>query len=240
MALLHCANSSLVVKLVARGCKIMIIDLDLKGRQVVVVGAGKEALGKIDDLVAENCQVMVVADRVSDAIQRLHVDKRIDLRVTRVEDGEFLKEFDSLILVMAITDDIQINRAIVAKARELGCLAYSADDTSFSDFAYPATINLYDTIKIAISTGGKSPLMARKIKESAEPVLKQCVKAEDALQVQLQGRIRESARQRLATPEMRKSYLYGIYADDDIRQLLSLGKLDEAEARARKILEQFK
>lgn len=218
----------------------MIVDLDLKGRPVVVVGAGKEAVGKVDALVAENCKVTVVAEKVADSIKLLHAHKRIDLRVMRVEDGEFLKAFDNLILVMAVTDNTPLNRSIVGQARRMGCLAYSVDDTAYSDFAYPATIDLYDTIKVAISTGGKSPLMARKIKESAEPVLNQCVKAEDALQVQLQGRIRESAKQKLATPAMRKRYLYDIYADVEIRQLLTLGKLDAAEARARKILEQFK
>lgn len=217
----------------------MIVDLDLKGRHVVVVGAGREAVGKVEALVAENCKVTVVAEKVADVIQRLHADKRIDLRIARFEDGEFLNEFDHLILVMAVTDDARLNRSVVGKAREMGCLAYSADDTSYSDFAYPATINLYDTIKIAVSTGGRSPLMARKIKESAETVLRQCVKLEDALQVQLHGRIRESAKQKLATPEMRKRYLYDIYANEEIRQLLSLGKLDEAVARALKILDHF-
>lgn len=217
----------------------MIVDLNLKDWRVVVIGAGKEAVGKIESLVSENCKVTVVAEKIADAIRLMSVGKKIEMRVARVEDGAFLREFEGLTMVMAITDDNRLNRSIVDMARKMGCLVYSVDDPTYSDFSYPAAINLYDTIRIAISTGGKSPLMARKIRESVEPVLKNHVKPEDALQVQLQGRVREVARHKLSTPESRKKFLYDIYANEEIRQLLSQGKIDVAEALAMGILDQF-
>lgn len=216
----------------------MIVDLNLKDWRVVVIGAGKEAVGKIESLVSENCKVTVVAEKIADAIQRMSAEKKLDLRVARVEDGAFLKEFENLTMVMAITDDNKLNRSIVDTAREIGCLVYSVDDPSYSDFSCPAAINLYDTIRIAISTGGKSPLMARKIRESVGFVLKSHVTPEDALQVQLQGRVRDAARHKLSTPESRKKFLYDIYDNEEIRLLLSQGKIDVAEAIALKILEQ--
>ncbi len=217
----------------------MIVDLNLKGRQVVVIGAGKEAVRKVESLIHEDCEVIVIAESVVDVIQRLATEKKIILRIAHLVDGKFLDEFDRLILVMAATNNIELNRVVAMQAREKGCYAYSVDDPLHSDFSYPATFSLYDTIQISVSTGGRSPLMAGKIREIIEPVMKDLVKSEDSLQVHLQSRLRDIVKQKLPTPGARKQYLRAMLADKEICQLLSQDKLKEAEAMALKKLEHF-
>ena len=140
----------------------MIIDLNLFGKRAVVVGAGREAARKVESLLAEDCEVVVIAESVVDVIQRWADEQKVTLRLAHLTNGECLREFDRVILVMAVTNNLQLNRSIVATAKEMGCYAYSVDDPLCSDFSHPATINIYDIIQIAVSTGGRSPMVSGK------------------------------------------------------------------------------
>ncbi|GIS96396.1 MAG: hypothetical protein CM1200mP23_2020 [Nitrososphaerota archaeon] len=86
---------------------------------------------------------------------------------------------------MATTSDRMLNRKIVEKARKIKTYAYASDDPEISDFAHPSVINIADTIQIAISTGGSSPAMARKIKLKAESFFKKNISNEDIYQIKL-------------------------------------------------------
>ena len=64
--------------------------------------------------------------------------------------------------------------------------AYASDDPEVSDFAHPSVINIADTIQVAVSTGGSSPAMARKIRLKVESFLKKNISSEDIYQIKLQ------------------------------------------------------
>ena len=87
----------------------------------------------------------------------------------KLKDASFLSSYKPFV-VMACTNDRQLNRKIVKKAKTMKCYAYASDDPEISDFAHPSVINIEDAVQIAVSTGGKSPAMARKIKLEAEKV----------------------------------------------------------------------
>ena len=83
----------------------MIVDLYLKGNQAVVVGGGKEAVRKLEALFAEDCEVIVIAERVVDAIRNHAKNGKITLETRRVEGDDFLGVYDrwfwySLLLMM--------------------------------------------------------------------------------------------------------------------------------------------
>ena len=65
---------------------------------------------------------------------------------------------------MAATDDKELNRKLVEKGRSIGAFVYAADDPNISDFSYTSLVNVEGIIQVAISTSGKSPIMARKIR----------------------------------------------------------------------------
>lgn len=217
----------------------MIVDLNLKGKQVLVVGGGHEAARKVEALLTQDCEVIVVADKVAASI-RAHAEKgKITLDCRRVDDGGFLDPYERLVLVLAATDDREVNRKIVESAKMRRCFAYAADDPESSDFSHPAVINIDNTVEVAISTGGKSPLMARALRERVEPVIQQAVDRTTLLQIRLQDRMRGEARKALATPEDRKHYLLSLRDDQKINQLLESGRFDEAESLARDQLGRF-
>jgi precorrin-2 dehydrogenase len=207
----------------------MIVDLNLKSRQVVVVGGGREATRKVEALIFQDCEIIVFSERFSEEITAWEKEGRVLLKQGRISRGDFLNDYNLLILVMAATDDKKLNRNIVEAAKKLRCFAYAVDDPEVSDFNHPSVMNVHESVQIAISTGGKSPLMAKQIRKKIEPVLRDLIQKEDILKVQLQFRLREKIKMVLSTPDKRKQFLESILFNTAINQLLSEENLEEAE-----------
>jgi precorrin-2 dehydrogenase/sirohydrochlorin ferrochelatase len=207
----------------------MIVDLNLRGKRVLVVGAGHEAERKVESLLSQGCEIVVVAQDLGERLEALWQGGKIKVKKVVVKSGGFLDYFDRLAVVMAVTDDREINRKIVEAARKRGIYTYAADDPAISDFSHPAVINLHDKVQIAVSTGGMSPLMARTLREKAEKVFTEMIRKEDLLQIELQDRLRGEIKGLLQRPEERKEFLVRVLRSAEIRGLLSENRLDEAE-----------
>lgn len=217
----------------------MIVDLHLKGNLVVIVGAGAEGLKKINSLLTQDCKIMVFAETSNLQIKKYVEKKKIQFKKIKLKDANFLSKYKPYV-VMATTDDRELNRKIVKKAKAMKCFAYASDDPEFSDFAHPSVINIEDTVQIAVSTGGRSPVMARKMKQEAEKIFKKTVKKEDILQIKLQDSMREEAKKKIDSQKERKKYLYSIISDNQIKQLIKDNKLKNAQKRAMVLLKGWK
>jgi len=220
-------------------CQIVIVDLNLRGELVVVVGAGQEGLKKVNSLLTQDCKILVISDSANTQITNYAKKGKIEFKKTRLDGADFLDDYDPL-LVMAATDDKALNRKIVQKAKKKRCYAYAADDPDFSDFAHPSVINIEDTVQIAISTGGRSPAMARKIKIKAEKIFKEIINREDIYQIKLQKIARDMAKEKIPTTPERKKFLYSILNSNKIKQLLKEGNLQTAQKEMIKILGDWK
>lgn len=217
----------------------MIVDLNLKGRLVIVVGAGQEGLKKVNSLLTQDCKILVVSDKASKQILNFAKAGKVKFKKIKLQDADFLLEYDP-ILVMAATDDKELNRRIVEKAKKMRCYAYAADDPDVSDFAHPSVINIEDTIQIAISTGGRSPAMARKLKLRAEKLFRQIINKEDIYQIKLQKIARDAAKSQIPTVLGRKKFLYSVLNNKKIKQLLKEDDLPSAQREVMKILGEWK
>jgi len=122
----------------------------------------------------------------------------------------------------------------------MNCYAYASDDPEISDFAHPSVINIQNTVQIAISTGGRSPAMARKIKMRSEKFFQSLITKEDLAEIKLQKFARDTARQKLDTQIERKKFLYTILNDKHIKELLKDGKYISAKTRVKKMLGEWK
>jgi len=219
--------------------RIMIVDLDLKGGLVIVVGGGAEALKKINAVLTQNCEILVLSDKVNTQIKNFVSKKKIKYKKIKLNNANVLSNYKPF-LVMATTDDRKLNRKIVDYAKKMGCMAYAADDPEVSDFAHPSVINIEDTVQIAISTGGQSPAMARKMKLQAEKVFKKIVNKDDIYQIKLQGIARKAAKDKISTPKERKKFLYTVLNDKRIKQLIKDDEPKKAQKRAMLMLEEWK
>ncbi len=217
----------------------MIVDLNLKGNLVIVVGGGAEGYKKVNSLLTQNCKILVISDKVNTQLSNYIKQKKISFKKTKLKDTSFLSKYKPF-LVMATTNDKELNRKIIQKAKKMKCYVYAADDPEVSDFAHPSVINIEDTIQIAISTGGRSPAMARKLKLQTEKIFKKTIKKEDIYQIKLQQIARDSAKKRIPTQLERKKFLYSVLNDKTIKQLIKDKKLKKAQQRAMLMLKEWK
>ncbi|MEW6589244.1 MAG: bifunctional precorrin-2 dehydrogenase/sirohydrochlorin ferrochelatase, partial [Thermoproteota archaeon] len=217
---------------------IVIVDLNLKGNLVIVVGAGGEGLKKINSLLTQDCKILVISDKANTQIRNLAKQGKIEFKKIKLENADFIDDYEPF-LVMAATDDRQLNRKIVEKAKLKRCYAYAADDPEVSDFAHPSVINIQDTVQIAISTGGRSPAMARKLKLKAEKIFKDIIDKEDIYQIKLQKMARDAAKTKIPTTIQRKKFLYSVLNNNKIKKLLKEDDLPSAQREVMKMLENW-
>ena len=206
---------------------------------VIVVGGGEEGLKKVNSLLTQDCKILVISNKINTQILDYVKKKKIQFKKIKLKDVGFLSKYNPF-LVMAATDDRELNRKIVQKAKKMRCYVYAADDPEVSDFAHPSVINIDDTVQIAISTGGRSPAMARKIKLQAEKVFKKIIKKEDIYQIKLQQIARVAAKNKISTSIERKKFLYSILNDSQIKQLIKDSNLKKAQKRAMMMLRKWK
>ena len=216
----------------------MIVDLHLKGNLVIVVGSGNEGVKKVNSLLTQDCKILVISDKLNSQIERYVKQGKIKFKKTKLKDAIFLSKYKPY-LVMATTSDRILNRKIVEKARKMKSYAYASDDPEISDFAHPSVINIADTIQVAISTGGSSPAMARKIKLKAEPFFKKNISNEDIYQIKLQKFARFEVKQVLSTQLDRKKFLYAVMNDKRVKGLLKEGKYKMSQVRVKKMLKEW-
>jgi len=216
----------------------LIVDLHLKGNLVIVVGSGNEGVKKDSSLLTQDCEILVISNKSNSQIERYAKQGKIKFKKIKLKDAGFLSKYKPY-LVMATTSDRILNRKIVEKARRMKSYAYASDDPEISDFAHPSVINIADTVQIAISTGGSSPAMARKIKLKAESFFKKNISSEDIYQIKLQKFARSEVKQVLSTQLDRKKFLYGVMNDKRVKELLKEGKYKKAQVRVKKMLREL-
>ena len=217
----------------------LIVDLHLKGNLVIVVGSGNEGMKKVSSLLTQDCEILMISSTSNPQIEKYVKQKKIKFKKIKLKDVSFLSKYKPY-LVMATTNDKALNREIVANAKKMKSYAYASDDPEISDFAHPSVINIEDTIQVAISTGGSSPAMARKIKIKTESFLKKNISSEDIYQIKLQKFARFEAKQVLTTQLDRKKFLYGVMNDKRVKGLLKEGKYKIAQGRVKKMLRELK
>ena len=190
----------------------LIVDLHLKGNLVIVVGSGNEGMKKVNSLLTQDCKILVISSNSNSQIDKFVKQRKIKFKKVKLKDTIFLSKYKPY-LVMATTNDRDLNRKIVESARKMKSYVYASDDPEISDFAHPSVINIADTLQVAISTGGSSPAMARKIKIKTESFLKKNISSEDIHQIKLQKFARFEAKQVLTTQLDRKKFLYAVMND---------------------------
>jgi len=103
-----------------------------------------------------------------------------------------------------------------------------------------AIIDFEKMIQVAIFTGGRSPVMSKKIKSKAEKALKKVISKQDIAQIRIQKISRKLAKEIIPTQVERKDCLRSIMTDDDIDQLIKDGQIKKAEKRAIEIIKKWK
>lgn len=139
------------------------ICLSLVGRRCVVVGGGKVACRKARSLVEADAHVAIVSPRFCPELSELD---GVELLERHFADADL----EGATLVVAATDDPELNRTIARAARKTGALVNVVDTPELCDFIVPATVRRGDLV-LAISTSSKAPALAKRLRMELEEII---------------------------------------------------------------------
>ncbi len=158
------------------------ICLDISGKRCVVVGGGNVAERKVRRLLACGARVEVVGKTLTSVLTAWKGQGKI----VHLEGGYEDSFLAGAALVIGATDSEGVNGRIAADARKRGIPVNIVDNPALCDFILPSVVERGDLL-IAVSTGGKSPALAAKLREELEEVYG----PEYAVLVEILGDLRE-------------------------------------------------
>lgn len=194
------------------------VGLVVAGRPVLVVGGGRVAARKAAGLAWCRARVHVVASEVGDEIRRLEGVTWEERPYERGEAGRYR-------LVIAATDDPDVNAAVFADAEAAGVWVNAADDPAHCTAVLPAVLRR-GPITVAVATGGESPGLAAWLRDRLAEVVGP--EYEDLLA--LVGELRR-ALQGSGTPT--DSLDWQSVLDSGILEMIRAGRMNEARERLR-------
>jgi precorrin-2 dehydrogenase / sirohydrochlorin ferrochelatase len=195
------------------------VYIQLRGQPCIVIGGGKIAEGKVEGLLAVEAKVTVISP---DLTPRLHGLARQSLiaYISRVyQSGDLTGAF----MVICATDQAEINHQVWEEATANRQLVNVVDDTPRCNFIAPSILRKGD-LTIAISTSGKAPALAVRLKQR----LQREIGPEYERFLELAGKLREPLAQHIPDFETRKALWYEL-VDSEILDVLAGG--DESSAK---------
>jgi precorrin-2 dehydrogenase/sirohydrochlorin ferrochelatase len=194
------------------------IYLDIEDRPVLIIGGGNVCARKAETMMRYGARVTVLSPEVTDEIAAWAGEGKLVIRMKRYEEADL----DGAAIVIASTDDACTNGRIARDARRRRIPVNVVDVTHLCEFIVPAIVE-QGSVTVAVSTGGKSPALARTLKED----LQRFVGPEYAAVNDLLGTLRKSAKKVLPTDVDRKRFFDSILAAG-ILDLLREGRRAEA------------
>jgi precorrin-2 dehydrogenase/sirohydrochlorin ferrochelatase len=203
--------------------------MNLQGKQVVVVGGGRVAARKTKSLIESGAKVTVVSPELETHMEKLAAKGRIEW-IAEPFDEEILDRYPDTLLVFGTTDQREVNVAIHAACTKRRIPCNIADIPDLCTFMVPAVITQGD-LMIAISTGGSSPALARRIREDLEKRYGR----EYASMTRLMGELRKQVL-RTGSTSQQNSKLFLEIVDSGILTALRENDMDKALEILRRIL----
>ena len=200
------------------------VVLDLTGRPCLVIGGGAVALRKVAGLVEAGARVTVVSPSLTPALLRLAAEAPLRWQPREYAQGDAA----GFTLVMVATDDRAVNAAVAAECRERGIWVNCADDPARCDFVLPSVLHR-GAVTVAVSTGGRSPTMARLVREELDALLPRDV----APLTEVMADVRRALREVGVSLDAER---WQQALDGELRSLVAAGRTTEARARLRERL----
>ncbi len=139
------------------------VYLDLRGKRCVVIGGGEIGERKVEGLLDGSAEVTLISPDITPNLQELARAGRIVWHARRYQQGDLKGVF----LAIAATDARDVNQAIAAEAEREKVVLNVVDDAPLCTFIAPSIVRRGE-VTLAISTGGSSPALARKLKETIQ------------------------------------------------------------------------
>ncbi|MCW8885542.1 MAG: siroheme synthase CysG [Motiliproteus sp.] len=201
---------------------------DLKGQSCLVVGGGDVALRKALMLDRAGAKITVVSPEICDDLSAL-LEKQGGIAVTSLYQADLL---DGQVLVIAATDEDQVNRQVHADATARQLPVNVVDNPSLCSFVFPAIVDR-SPIVVAVSSGGKSPVLARLLRARLETL----IPAYYGELSDLAGRFRDKVKAKFSTIRQRRMFWEEVF-QGKVAEKMVAGQTRSAESLLQNMLEE--
>jgi precorrin-2 dehydrogenase len=194
------------------------IFFNIQGKTCVVIGGGNVALRKVTSLLECRAKVTVISPKPHPEISKWSKERTIRL----IERNYKATDLKDAMMAIVCTDAKWVNRKAADEARKAGVLVNVADDPERSDFIIPSFFRR-GNLTIAVSTGGVSPALAKKIRAKLE----KSFGAEYASLLSLIGEVRSAIKREGSTVDAET--WQGILDIDPLTRLVKAGSREKAK-----------
>ena len=203
--------------------------VDTSGKKCLVVGGGNVASRKLIPILKSDMDVNLVAPEINKDICELAENyKNLILEKRKFEK----KDIDNQFLILATTNDTNINSLIAKLAMEKNILVNMAEDALTGDTLIPSVVDR-NPIKIAISSGAASPILTRLVKTKLETVIPYSFSKLAEVMMDYRSKVKE----RFTNIKDRRSF-WEIFLDGPLSEMVLSGHLDKARKALDKSLEE--
>lgn len=189
--------------------------LKTSGLKVFILGTGEVATRRANKFLDHGAIVKLAGSSIDEEL----ITKGAKLHSTD-EVGDLVDWSDFVVIA---SGDRQLSDYVADISHEK--LVNRADFPNDGDVIVPTSFNIGD-IEISIFTNGKSPLMARQLRKKIQSIITE----EDILEIELQDYSRSLLKEIIPDQKDRRDYLYKIFEDEDIRELIRAKEIDRAKA----------
>lgn len=191
--------------------------LDIRNRRCLVVGGGRVGTRKVKTLLDCGARVTIISPQVSQQLKKLADNQRATIKNRSYQP----EDLEGVFLVIGATDDEKLNRQISRDAEKRGLLCNIADRPEICNFILPSIVHRGD-LTISISTAGKSPAMAKKLRQDLEKQYG----PEYADFLRLMGAIRQNLLSQAHAPEAHKG-LFEQLINSGLLELIRENRIEE-------------
>ena len=189
--------------------------LKTSGLKVFILGTGEVATRRANKFLDHGAIVKLAGSSIDEEL----VTKGAKLHST--DEVDDLVDWSDFVVIAS--GDRQLSDYVADISHEK--LVNRADFPNDGDVIVPTSFNIGD-IGISIFTNGKSPLMARQLRKKIQSIITE----EDILEIELQDYSRSLLKEIIPDQKDRRDYLYKIFEDEDIRELIRAREIDRAKA----------
>ena len=203
------------------------IFMNVRGQTCLVVGGGAVARRKTEALLRSGASIRLVAPQISTDLQALVQEKQGELLPRAFQ----ATDLDDVVLVIAATDDEQVNQQVSALAAQARLPVNVVDQPELSSFITPAVVDRSPVV-VAVSSGGNAPVLTRLLKARIESF----VPAAWGRLAQLVGGYRQQVKNKLPALRQRNRF-WSEVLQGPVAELALAGQVAESEALLQKSIE---
>lgn len=191
------------------------VYLKTNSLNVFILGTGEVATRRADKFLSHGASVKLAGESLDSSIE----EKGAILVST--DDVDELVNWADLVIIASGDRELSNYVASIADKKLLN----RADFPNEGNLIVPTSFNIGD-VEISIFTNGKSPLMARQLRKRIQEIITD----EDLIKMELQDYARSILKEKVDDQKERRTYLYTIFEDKNIHDLIEKNKIDEAKS----------